>query len=158
VDADGHPDIIVGSSNDDTTAVGAGAVFVYSGLTGDLIWSRFGEHAQDHFGWSVDGNGDGHSEVIVGAPFWDNDGAWSAQSGKVYVLDGATGSVTSGVSINSASAFLGQVVRGVGDIDGDGVGDYGFSAPGRDFNGLNDNGYVAVYSGAGTSSCSRRPA
>lgn len=151
VDGDGVDDQIVGAPFSNLNGTNGGAVFVYSGATGDLLWSRAGEHAGDAFGWSVDGigdiTGDGKSEVIVGAPLWDNNGIWSSGSGKLYVISGTGSGTAFAVSINQLNAQLGTHVRGLGDIDGDGVGDIAFGAPLRDFNGLTDNGYFAVYSG-----------
>src|SRR6266850_8248707 len=71
VDADGMSDIIVGAYGDDSVGTDSGAAFVYSGRTGALLLSWLGEVADDHFGAAVDGagdvNGDGRSDVIVGA-------------------------------------------------------------------------------------------
>lgn len=148
VNLDGVPDVVVGAPFNGS----GGTIFVYSGLTGDLLWSRNADFAGDAFGWSVDGigdiTGDGRSEIIVGAPLWDNNGTWDANGGKVYILPGTGAGTVATWSYNSLNARLGQVVRGFGDITGDGVGDFAFSIPYRDSNGLTDNGYVSVYSGA----------
>jgi hypothetical protein len=76
---DGVPDVAVGAPFDSQNGTFAGRVFLCSGRTGDLLWSYGGEFAGDLFGWSLDGlgdlNGDSRSEVIVGAPGWDNNGA-----------------------------------------------------------------------------------
>ena len=150
VDNDGVADIVVGSPFDS----GRGRVLVYSGKTGDVIWERQGDFAGDLFGWSVDGvgdiNGDGHSEVIVGAPGWDSDGIWSANGGSVYVLSGKHAIPIFQASLNQLNSQLGYAVRGLGDITGDGVGDFAFSVPYRDWNGMTDNGYVGFYSGSNT--------
>jgi len=154
VDGDGTPDVIVGAPFDSPGGFNTGAVFTYSGRTGQLIWARVGEWPGDAFGWSVDGvgdlDGDGHGEVIVGAPLWDNNGTWDANGGKAYVINGATGGFMTTFAFNSLNARLGHVVRGLGDITGDGVGDFAYSIPYRDTGGATDNGYIAFYSGAGT--------
>jgi hypothetical protein len=154
VDLDGVPDVVVGAPFDSGNGAGAGRVFVYSGRTGDLLWERGGEFPGDAFGWSVDGlgdiNGDGRSDVIVGAPLWDNNDLWDGGSGAVYVLSGTGAGTIFEVRINALNASMGYAVRGFGDVSGDGVGDFAFSIPNRDWNGFTDNGYVAVYSGATT--------
>ena len=153
LDQDGTPDVVVGAPFDGANGTSSGSVFAYSGRTGDLLWTRAGGDSGDLFGWAVDGlgdvNNDGNSDVIVGAPGWDNSGAWSSYSGQVHVLSGATGGSIAWFSLNEQTAQLGYEVCGLGDISGDNVGDFAFSIPYRDTNGMTDNGYVAVYSGAG---------
>jgi hypothetical protein len=153
VNLDGVPDIVVGAPFDTAGGTSSGSIFVYSGKTGDLIWSRAGDFPGDLFGWSVDGvgdvTGDGISDLIVGAPGWDNNNAWSSYSGAAYVVSGGSGLTIASFKLNEMTAQLGYEVCGLGDITGDGVGDFAFSIPYRDWGGLTDNGYVAVYSGAG---------
>lgn len=152
VNGDGVSDIIVGAP---FHAPGGtpGAVFVYSGKTGELLWTRSGEFPGDAYGWSVDGigdlNSDGLSDVIVGAPLYDANGVIDSGSGKIYVLSGSTGFFMFAVGTNELNARLGHAVRGLDDINGDGIGDFAFSAPYCDSNGLTDNGVFYVYSGLG---------
>ena len=155
VDLDGVPDVAVGSPFDDGNGFAAGRVFVYSGRTGDLLWDFGSEYSGDLFGWSVDGvgdlTGDGRGEILVGAPGWDNDGQWSAYGGGVYVLSGTGTHWIASFHYNQLNAQLGYEVRGLGDITGDGIGDFALGVPYDDRNGLTDNGYVSFWSGAGTS-------
>ncbi len=152
VDLDGVPDVVVGAPFDGAAGVSSGSIFVYSGRSGALLWSFAGEFPGDLFGWSVDGvgdlNGDGRSEIFVGAPLWDNNGIWDGGSGAAYVVSGTGTGTVAEFRINQLNARLGQAVRGLGDISGDGVGDLAFSIPYRDWNGFTENGYVAYYSGA----------
>ncbi|MCB9913959.1 MAG: FG-GAP repeat protein [Planctomycetes bacterium] len=152
VNGDGVGDVVVGAPFDKVNGVTKGRVYVYSGLDGALLWSRDGDDAGDLFGWCVDGvgdlDGDGKSEVIVGAPGWDNAGAWSSYSGRVYVV-GGTGTYTPLIlGINEQNAQLGYCVRGLGDIDGDGVAEFAVGTPYRDVGSLADAGYLSVWSGA----------
>jgi len=73
VDGDGFADYIAGSPfGDHNGTQGTGVVRVFSGQSGNVYHSFFGDHAGDHMGWSVsrggDLNNDGTSDVIAGAP------------------------------------------------------------------------------------------
>jgi len=159
IDLDGHPDIVAGAPYDDANGTSSGSIFVYSGRTGELIWTRAGESASESFGWAVDGigdvNGDGVSDLIVGAPGFDFPGG-HANSGKVYVVSG-TGDYNIMVTLtNQLNAQMGISVRSLGDLDGDGVGEFAHGSPWYDSGGLTDCGFVSVYSGASTSSMFQR--
>lgn len=71
VNADGINDVIVGASGDNTNGAAAGAATVFSGLTGLVLQTVFGDTAGDLFGSSVSGagdiNADAFADVIVGA-------------------------------------------------------------------------------------------
>ena len=94
----------------------------------------------DLFGWSVaslsDLDGDGVSEIVVGAP-WDDDGGFNR--GAVWVLFLNTdGTVKSHQKISDTEGgftgilddedFFGFSVASLGDLDGDGVADLGVGA------------------------------
>jgi hypothetical protein len=88
VDGDGTPDLVIGSplaSPDGKHE--AGRAGVYSGKTGQLLFSYTGKRAGDHFGQSVAGvgdiDGDGRAEVIVGAPDMDYMGE---DTGSAFVI------------------------------------------------------------------------
>jgi len=88
VDGDGTPDLVIGSP---LASPGgkheAGRAGVYSGKTGELLFSYTGKRAGDHFGQSVSGlgdiDGDGRAEVIVGAPDMDYMGK---DTGSAFVI------------------------------------------------------------------------
>ena len=92
VDADGHDDVLVGSHFNDQEGGNAGAAYLVLGpVTGTLDLSRadvkfVGEEADDWAGESVAGvddlNADGHGDVLVGAPFENDD------AGAAYVIYG----------------------------------------------------------------------
>lgn len=87
VDGDGRADVVVGAPGDGRYIVvpglppfvppfkrvdQSGAVRVYSGLDGALLFTAFGDHEYDGLGFSVssagDVDGDGRADLIVGAP------------------------------------------------------------------------------------------
>jgi hypothetical protein len=82
LDGDGRGDLVVGASLSDAKGSGAGSAYVYSGATGALLWTLRGEASGDAFGYAVadagDVNGDGASDVLVGAPGADAGGQNSA--------------------------------------------------------------------------------
>ncbi len=102
-DGDGRDDVAVGSPFDDTAAVDQGRVRCYSGATGALLWTAVGDAAGDQLGQSIatvgDVNGDGRSDLVVGAPYADPNGA---NSGRVKILSGANGSTL--LTLNGVAA------------------------------------------------------
>lgn len=150
VDADGFPDVIVGAPFDDANGTSSGTVWVYSGRTGAVIWARSGQAAGDFFGWSVDGvgdtNGDGHSEVIIGAPLRDHFGY--TNNGTAYLYSGATGTTIQIFSISQNGCQVGRVVRGLGDINGDNRPDFALGIPDYDSGSYDAAGRVEIRSGS----------
>jgi hypothetical protein len=76
-------DIVVGAYGDDTGGTDAGAVYVFDGETGDLLYTvaRSAPHAGDYFGYSVAAAETG---IVVGAPAWV---LGSTRIGKVHLFD-----------------------------------------------------------------------
>ena len=81
--------VLVGSPNDDTGAVDAGAAYLYDGTTGALLQTFLNPTPQvgDNFGYSVAAFG---NDVLIGAP-GDNTGGFRA--GAVYRMDATTGAL-----------------------------------------------------------------
>jgi hypothetical protein len=148
VDGDGICDFYVGSPfYDDTTHGKVGRIAAFSGADGKKLWSFDGFLVASYFGYSIaqpgDLDNDGVPDCIVGAPF---DVDWSfTQTGTVYAISGATGSMIWSVSGDSAGDMFGWDVRSTsGDIDGDGQKDFIVGAPGN----ATRPGYARTFSGA----------
>ena len=130
VDNDGYDDVIVGHRFYGF-AVGnvIGRAIVYSGLNGTVLHAFDGEG--DEFGYCVDGvgdaNGDGHADLVVGAP-WEDNGANGA--GNVKVFSGADGALLYNFDGGGSRARLGWACAGAGDINRDGYADLILGAPG----------------------------
>ncbi|MFG0318249.1 MAG: FG-GAP-like repeat-containing protein [Planctomycetota bacterium JB042] len=132
VNRDGFSDVVVGAPNEGSVQADAGRVEVwhgrFSGLSASSSWSRFGDQAGANLGYSVasagDVNGDGYSDVIVGA--WKHDGGEVDEGGAWVHRGSATGlESTASWAIESdvAGARLGRAVASAGDVNGDGFGD-----------------------------------
>lgn len=150
VDGDGFADCLVGVSLYGPGALGA--VFVYSGPTGDLIRRIDGTHlgVDSSFGLAVAGagdvDGDGFDDVIVGAPR-KSTLPGPGDHGAVSVFSGATGQELWTAFGSSSLDFLGASVTGMGDVDGDGLPDVAAGAPSTYSPPNGGPGYVAIYRG-----------
>jgi hypothetical protein len=158
VNGDGYSDVIVGAYLFDNGESAEGRASVYhgsaTGLSATAAWTAESDQAEAFFGLSVatagDVNGDGYSDVIVGAPFYDNG---ETTEGRAFVYHGsATGlSATVGWTAESdqASAQFGWSVASAGDVNGDGYSDVIAGAFGYD-NGQTNEGRAFVYHGSAT--------
>ena len=144
VDADGVRDFIVGAPNVSQNRRPHGAIYVYSGKTGTLLFKKLGR-AGDHLGYGVDQvgdlDGDGHCDVIGGAPSTQQGGP-----GRAYVFSGKTGTQLAMVAGDNAGDRFGVEASGVGDFDGDGINDYLVGAERHD-NAGKDAGRLVIFSG-----------
>jgi hypothetical protein len=99
-----------------------------TGLAPDPAWTAESDQASAFFGTSVgtagDVNGDGFSDVIVGAYHYDNG---QEDEGRAYVYHGsATGLTTNPAwtaESDQADAYFGSSVGTAGDVNGDGFSD-----------------------------------
>ncbi len=132
VNGDGYADAIVGARLYDNGQTDEGAAFLYFGGAG--VFNNIADaqlesnQASAIFGWSVAGagdvNGDGHADVIVGAPLYDNG---EFNEGAAFIYFGAAGAFNTSADAllesNKQAAHLGNSVAGAGDINGDGFAD-----------------------------------
>ncbi len=137
VNGDGFADVIIGAHNY-LSASGEGRAYVYqgssSGLSATAAWTADGDHSGAWFGASVasagDVNGDGFSDVIVGA---DGHSASMSYGGRAFVFLGSASGLATSSSWEFASdqdfARLGQSVASAGDVNGDGYADVIVGAP-----------------------------
>ena len=155
INGDGIADVIVGA--DQLFGVGAGKAYVFYGpLNGNIEAANAGailtgETDRDLFGASVtsvgDFNGDGFSDVTVGAP--DN-GAGGVRSGRAYTFFGPLAGTIAAANADSivtgsTEDELGLSVAG-GDLNGDGATDLVVGAP--QF-ATGTHGYAAIFFGGG---------
>ena len=162
VNGDGFADIIVGAFDADPNGVTrAGESYLAfgksSGFTSSVRLAELdgsdgfrldGIDASDSSGYSVseagDVNGDGFSDLIVGAAGADPNGT---RSGESYLVFGKASGFAAGFALNDldgADGFRlegtlldlsGEPVSGAGDLNGDGFGDIIIGASGADPNG-----------------------
>lgn len=135
VDADGVPDVIAG-------APGAGEAHVFSGVDGTTLLTFREEGEGDVFGRKVgdvgDVDGDGHDDVLVGAPGHDEAGE---DAGAAYVYSGRDGSVLLKLTGHEPGEGFGG--SGAGHADGE----HTFLVVGAGNHGPEDRGRVYVYRG-----------
>lgn len=149
VDGDGFADFAVGAPFDDANGIDAGAVRLISGRTGNVLHTLFGDGAGGQFGQAIAGgvdvDGDRVPDLLVGSP--GDDGGPGVDSGFVRLIAGGTWQTLRTMRGIAAGDRLGDAVGFVGDIDGDGVQDFGGGAPLADAPGV-DSGRAIIWSGA----------
>jgi len=156
VNGDGYSDVIVGAGFYDNGQTNEGLAFIYHGSASGVSTtaSTTLEENQDSavFGYSVssagDVNGDGYSDVIVGAYFYDNG---QTDEGRAFVYHGSASGISTTASTflesNQVSANFGISVSSAGDVNGDGYSDVIIGARYYD-NGQNNEGRAFVYHGS----------
>ena len=140
VDRDGVNDVVTSAPTSREGGPQAGKVYVYSGRSGQLLWSAVGtDSAQLGLGIQParDVNGDGIPDVVAGAPGIE----------RAYVYSGRDGSVLLTLYGEHKGESFGRRVAGVGDINGDGHSDVLVGAPTADVTGENAGG-AYLFSGA----------
>ena len=147
VDGDGHADVLAGSNYNDVGASNAGMTRLFSGATGQAIYTWYGANANDFQGVSVagvgDASGDGVSDILVGIAGSDIGGS---NAGAIKLFSGATGQLVYARYGSAGGDLFGRYVDAAGDIDGDGFGDFIAGMQLSDGGGTNSGG-VRAFSG-----------
>lgn len=119
LDGDGHGEVMVGEPQGKAMGPNTGRAIVFSGKTGEILFTLEGERAGDKFGTAVAGWSDAESALlVVGAP-----DAGAGARGRVYVYD-RSGNKRFVLEAEPTGAELGGMfVSVVGDVDADGVRD-----------------------------------
>ncbi len=158
VDGDGYGDLLVGAPYYDGGQTDEGRALLYRGGPGGLeataSWTVESNQANARFGQAVGGagdvNGDGFTDLVVGAPAYDNG---QTDEGRAFVYHGSAsgpaGSAAFTFECNQASAQCGHAVAGAGDVNGDGFADVIVGAPYYD-GGQTDEGRAHVFHGSAT--------
>jgi FG-GAP repeat protein len=149
VNGDGKADIIIGEYGFDvmgarTVKRDVGRVFVYSGATGQLLYTLNGVQASDNFGASVavkEANGAEPAAVLVGAPFSN---VYHQSAGYVKLFNGPNGALLHTFPGLQAWDEMGRSVS-FGDLNGDDILDCFLGAGSGTFPSW--GGYVQVMNG-----------
>jgi len=164
VNGDGFADIIAGAPNYDSSFSNEGAVLMYFGsATGPSSvsdWFARGAQADANFGYSVatagDVNGDGYSDVIIGAPYYDYP---PVDGGAIFVYYGSSSGMGGDGSPSNADwtgssgypgGLMGYSASGAGDVNGDGYADIAGGAPGYSDGTYSAEGGIFVWLGSPT--------
>jgi hypothetical protein len=152
VNGDGYTDILAGAPFNNAGGTAAGKVYLYmNSMTGSDIADEYftGSAAYDGLGCSVSGagdvNGDGYSDLIVGAL------DYNSSQGIAYIFFG--GSVldnTADVTMIGEAAidYFGQAVSRAGDVNSDGFADVIVGASGNDAGGSTAGRAYIYFGGA----------
>jgi hypothetical protein len=133
VDGDGYDDIIVGASEHTGTRLYAGAAYLFRGIPSGLSSTPVlleSDQEDTDFGISVAGvgdvNGDGFSDVLIGADSYYSEEAGPGGAAFLY-LGSPVGLKKEWAwrgSSGKDSAWYGCSVAGAGDVNGDGLADW----------------------------------
>lgn len=162
VNGDGYSDVLISAYLYDLNIANQkdhGIVNLYlgssTGITSQQQPSRtFYGKDNDHMGSSIacagDVNGDGYSDILLGAEYYDNG---QFNEGGVFVYYGSQGSVgivgepVATMESNQADGWFGTAVASAGDVNGDGFSDIALGAYQYD-KGSNNEGVVMIYFGS----------
>lgn len=134
VNADGTPDLFIGSVNIFGVSP---AVYIHAGDTGARIWQLLGGSSAAALG---DLDEDGFDDFLIG----EADGGIH----RVRVHSGQFANQLYSLTGTSPNDSFGRSVAAAGDIDGDGKTDFLVGAPAATVGVPSNTGYVAAFSGA----------
>jgi hypothetical protein len=165
VNSDGYSDVIVGAPWYDPDQTDEdrdrGSAYVYLGRSGGLnsgsSWTIIGDRREAEFGIAVsaagDVNGDGCSDVVVGAYKYTEDSSSPWREGAVFVYHGGpAGPATSpawSARSGQESAKYGVSVATIGDVNGDGYADIAVGAYNYDGGQPREGAAFVYYGGSG---------
>jgi hypothetical protein len=155
VNGDGYFDVLVVARQYTNGQFNEGRAFLYlgsaSGLSTTATWTTESDQAEAYLAYVAaagDVNGDGYSDVLVGAPNYDNG---QTEEGRAYLyLGSASGLSTTAAWIaesDQTGAQFGSAVATAGDVNGDGYSDVLVGVPYYD-NGQTDEGRTYLYLGS----------
>ena len=167
VDGDGLDDFLIGAFGDDSNGADAGGAYLILGgsLGGtstislaNVDYHFLGEVAGDKAGVKVSGagdvDGDGFDDILVGAPYNDENGN---DAGKGYLILGSSLGNTSSIFLSNADYsfvgedlldYVGRSMAPAGDVDGDGLDDILIGAYGDATAGANNSGKTYLLLGS----------
>ncbi len=135
---------------------------IYTGSPSFAYWGPHGSNSPEVLSGQFDFNGDGYDDIVLGA--YRYDGPLGNDAGSTYVITGRpfaqepneiqvicdtyyqyTGSQRGGNS--------GRAVVAMGDLNGDGCGEFALGSRTQDRDGLRDEGAVRVVFGYGADGC-----
>jgi hypothetical protein len=160
VNGDGYADLIVGASSSDEAGTDRGVAYIYHGSSSGISASATqtllypGSNDAAFFGGSVasvgDVNGDGYTDIIVGAKGTDGAGT---RRGAAYIYHGTSSGISASATQTLSypggddSSGFGNSVAGGGDLNGDGYADLIVGANSSNIAGT-DRGAAYVYHGS----------
>jgi len=148
VNNDSYDDIIIGAFNTTSGQVREGRVYVFHGSASglpdadanklaqpsDANWQVESNQSYSYFGWSVasagDFNGDSYGDIIIGAFDYFNG---SNRKGAAFIYSGSAAGLAvtaewQRIASQRETVNFGRSVTNVGDLNGDGVGDFAVGA------------------------------
>lgn len=151
VNADGVPDWCTSAPYLDAGGlVQSGAVYLYSGADGTVLWQAAGAAALDYLGKDLAGpgdlDGDSVPDLFAGAPGTDSSGIHNAGAALLY--SGRTGMPILRLQGDQEFGNFGDALAAAGDVDGDGVSDLVVGAYSMDTINAPVSGAAFVFSGA----------
>ncbi len=122
MDGDGVSEIFASDWSNQAHGLSSGRVYVYSGRTGQPLYTFTGEHRGDGFGTSAsvagDIDGDARADLIVGA--WQYGGA-ALSGGRAYLYSGRDGQLIRTFTCRTPGDTFGFDAVGMGEVSHDGT-------------------------------------